>query len=84
MPPSSSPIVRPWTTGSLRVVLQRVKDIAHGLAGSGGVFGFDLLSDKAAKLEDAAAACLMEGGGVDAVKLAISALLLEIDATPLD
>lgn len=67
-----------------RVVLQRVKDIAHGLAGSGGVFGFDLLSDKAAKLEDAAAACLMEGGGVDAVKLAISALLLEIDVTPLD
>jgi CheY-like chemotaxis protein len=33
--------------------LARIRSIAHGLAGSGGIFGFDEISDAAATLEEA-------------------------------
>jgi CheY-like chemotaxis protein len=40
--------------------LAMIRSIAHGLAGSGGIFGFDELSDAAATLEEAV---ILESGG---------------------
>jgi two-component system OmpR family response regulator len=65
------------------VVLCRIKDIGHGLAGSGGVLGFHLLSSEAASLEDAAAARMNGDGALADVRKAIDALLAQIDATPM-
>jgi CheY-like chemotaxis protein/HPt (histidine-containing phosphotransfer) domain-containing protein len=65
------------------VVLRRIKDIAHSLAGSSSILGFHLLSSEAASLEDAAAA-RMNGDGVPAdIRKAIDALIAQIDAMPM-
>jgi CheY-like chemotaxis protein len=40
--------------------LAEIRSIAHGLAGSGGIFGFDEISDAAATLEEAV---ILESGG---------------------
>jgi CheY-like chemotaxis protein len=40
--------------------LAKIRSIAHGLAGSGGIFGFDEISDAAATLEEAV---ILECGG---------------------
>jgi CheY-like chemotaxis protein len=40
--------------------LAKIRSIAHGLAGSGGLFGFDEISDAAATLEEAV---ILESGG---------------------
>jgi CheY-like chemotaxis protein/HPt (histidine-containing phosphotransfer) domain-containing protein len=65
------------------LVLHRIKDIAHSLAGSGGVFGFHLLSSEAASLEDAAVARMNGDGALAAVRKSIDALLAQIEATPM-
>jgi Hpt domain len=65
------------------VALRRIRNIAHGLAGTGGVFGFDLLSSEAEALEDAVAARMNGSGGLADIRKTIDALLAEIDATPM-
>ena len=42
--------------------LDRIKRIAHGLSGAGGIYGFAEISDAAATLEDAAIAELADAG----------------------
>src|SRR6202051_391713 len=42
--------------------LDRIKRIAHGLSGAGGIYGFAEISDAAAALEDAAMGALGESG----------------------
>ena len=65
------------------IVLRRIKDIAHSLAGCGGVFGFHLLSSEATSLEEAVAARMNGDGAVADVRTAIDALLAQIEATPM-
>jgi CheY-like chemotaxis protein len=54
--------------------LARIKEIAHGLAGSGGIFGFPEVSLAAAKLEDAAVALLNGAGSAGDVEHALTKL----------
>jgi CheY-like chemotaxis protein len=56
-------------------VLTEIRNIAHGLAGAGGIYGFAEISDVAAKLEDAAAIALAAPGYVEAVEYALDLLL---------
>ncbi len=65
------------------VALRRIRDIAHGLAGAGGVFGFEQLSSEAEALEDAIIAQINGHGALGDVRNAIGAVLAEIDAMPL-
>ncbi|MFZ0559786.1 MAG: response regulator [Methylovirgula sp.] len=65
------------------VALRRIRDIAHGLAGTGGVFGFEQLSGEAEALEDAIIAQIDGHGALGDIRNAIGALLAEIDAMPL-
>jgi CheY-like chemotaxis protein len=55
--------------------LDRIKRIAHGLSGAGGIYGFAELSDAAAALEDAAMAELADSGSGDETDLALDGLL---------
>src|ERR1700688_2297334 len=56
--------------------LDRIKRIAHGLSGAGGIYGFAEISDAAAALEDAAIAELADTGPGDETDLALDGLLL--------
>jgi two-component system OmpR family response regulator len=59
--------------------LNRIKHIAHGLAGAGGIYGFAQLSDAAAALEDAVIAELADpdlGGETD---LALDGLIFQAE-----
>jgi CheY-like chemotaxis protein/HPt (histidine-containing phosphotransfer) domain-containing protein len=51
--------------------LARIRSIAHGLAGSGGIFGFDEISDAAAALEEAV---ILAGNGSGTISNIGSAL----------
>jgi two-component system OmpR family response regulator len=53
----------------------RIKEIAHGLAGSGGIFDFPKISIDAGTLEDAVTAFIEGHGTIDGVTDAIVALL---------
>lgn len=53
----------------------RIKEIAHGLAGSGGIFDFPDISVDAGTLEDAVTALINGPGNIDDVTDAIAALL---------
>src|ERR1700676_574654 len=55
--------------------LDRIKRIAHGLSGAGGIYGFAEISDAAATLEDAAIAELADAGPGDETDLALDGLL---------
>jgi two-component system OmpR family response regulator len=55
--------------------LDRIKRIAHGLSGAGGIYGFAEISDAAAALEDAAIAELADSGPCDETDLALDGLL---------
>jgi HPt (histidine-containing phosphotransfer) domain-containing protein len=59
--------------------LDQIRDIAHRLAGSAGIFGFDELGDAAADLEDAVIANLEGRGSIEAAVQTIDRLLLELD-----
>jgi hypothetical protein len=65
---------------NLSAALQCIKEIAHGLSGSGGIFGFDLVSAEAARLEEACLACVEGHEGLEKIKSAIHTLLVEIEA----
>ena len=63
--------------------LAEIKHIAHGLAGAGGIFGFDEISDTAAALEEAVIVELkLNGSGtVEGIARAIDCLLTCIETT---
>jgi response regulator RpfG family c-di-GMP phosphodiesterase len=56
--------------------LDRIKRIAHGLSGAGGIYGFAEISDAAAALEDAVIAELADSGPGEETDLALDGLLL--------
>jgi CheY-like chemotaxis protein len=58
--------------------LDRIKCIAHGLSGAGGIYGFAELSNAAADLEDAAIAELADSGIGGETDLALDRLLLHV------
>ena len=53
----------------------RIREIAHGLAGAAGLFGFDQISDDAAALEEAVVARLGRDGSSKDVTHALDSLL---------
>jgi HPt (histidine-containing phosphotransfer) domain-containing protein len=55
--------------------LSRIKRMAHGLSGAGGIYGFAELSDAAAALEDAVIAELADTGAGDQTDLALDAMI---------
>jgi two-component system OmpR family response regulator len=59
--------------------LDRIKRIAHGLSGAGGIYGFAEISDAAAALEDAAIAELADGGPGEATELALDGLIFHAE-----
>jgi CheY-like chemotaxis protein len=59
--------------------LEQVKNIAHGLAGAGGIFGFPEISDRSADLVRTADAMLHGTGSASEVERALDSLLAEID-----
>jgi len=55
--------------------LDRIKRIAHGLSGAGGIYGFAEISDAAVALEDAVIAELADSGPGEETDLALDGLL---------
>jgi two-component system OmpR family response regulator len=55
--------------------LDRIKHVAHGLAGAGGIYGFAEISDAAAALEDAVMAELADPGAGGDTDLALDGLI---------
>ncbi len=65
---------------TLPSVLRRIRELAHGLAGAGGIFGFPQISDAASELENAA---VNELDGVKApqeLERALERLLTSLEA----
>jgi len=58
----------------------RIREIAHGLAGAAGVFGFDQISNEASALEDAVVARLAGGGTFKELTHAIDSLMSRLEA----
>jgi CheY-like chemotaxis protein len=63
----------------LSSTLDRIKRIAHNLAGAGGVYGFAQISDAAAALEDAAITELADPGSGDQTDLALDGLIFHTE-----
>jgi CheY-like chemotaxis protein len=61
-----------------------IRHIAHGLAGAGGIFGFNEISDAAAAVEEAVIVELNGSGTVEGVASTLDRLLecLEMNSTP--
>jgi CheY-like chemotaxis protein len=59
--------------------LDRIKYIAHGLSGAGGIYGFAEISDAAAALEDAIIAQLADPGPSEETDLALDRLILHAE-----
>ena len=55
--------------------LTRIKHIAHGLAGSGGIYGFFEISDAAGALEEAAIAGMSNPSSADGINFALDRLI---------
>jgi two-component system OmpR family response regulator len=55
--------------------LDRIKRIAHGLSGAGGIYGYAEISDAAAELEDAVIAELSDPGLGEATDVALDGLI---------
>jgi two-component system OmpR family response regulator len=55
--------------------LDRIKRVAHGLSGAGGIYGFAVLSDAAAALEDAAMDEVAGAGAGEATDRALDSLI---------
>ena len=60
--------------------LVAIRNIAHGLAGAGGIFGFDDISDAAAALEEAVALERDGSGTVGAIGAALDRVLVCVSA----
>jgi len=58
-----------------------IRQIAHGLAGAGGIFGFSEISDAAAALEEATIAEPDGSGSVDATALALAGLFACVETS---
>jgi CheY-like chemotaxis protein len=63
----------------LQSTLDRIKRIAHGLSGAGGIYGFAEISDAAAALEDAIIAELADPGPSEETDLALDGLILHAE-----
>jgi two-component system OmpR family response regulator len=61
--------------GRTKGTLDRIKHVAHGLSGAGGIYGFAEISDAAADLEDAVIAELADPDSCGETDLALDALL---------
>jgi CheY-like chemotaxis protein len=59
--------------------LDRIKHIAHGLSGAGGIYGFAEISDAAAALEDAAIAELADPGHHGETDVALDCLIVQAE-----
>jgi CheY-like chemotaxis protein len=59
--------------------LAGIRNIAHGLAGAGGIFGFSEISDTAATLEEAIIVKCDDSGSVEGIASALDRLLTCID-----
>jgi two-component system OmpR family response regulator len=59
----------------IKGTLDRIRHIAHSLAGAGGIYGYAEISDAAANLEDAVIAELADPGSCAETDLALDALL---------
>jgi len=59
--------------------LDRIKRIAHGLAGAAGIYGFAQVSEAAAALEDAVIAELADSGSGDETDLALDGLIFHAE-----
>jgi CheY-like chemotaxis protein/HPt (histidine-containing phosphotransfer) domain-containing protein len=64
--------------GQRPAAVEEIRSIAHSLAGSAGLFGFDQIGDEAALLEDAAIETLRGGAGGDGVERELDSLLRSI------
>jgi CheY-like chemotaxis protein/HPt (histidine-containing phosphotransfer) domain-containing protein len=60
-------------------VLDRIKRIAHGLSGAGGIYGFAEISDAAAALEDAIIAELADPGDGEETGVALDSLIFHAE-----
>ena len=60
--------------------LTRVREIAHGLAGAAGLFGFDQISRNAAALEEAVVSKLAGGSGPEELTQALDQLVTQLKA----
>jgi two-component system OmpR family response regulator len=60
-----------------RSTRDRIRHIAHGLSGAGGIYGFSEISEAAADLEDALVAELAEPRSNDAIVFALDRLISE-------
>jgi HPt (histidine-containing phosphotransfer) domain-containing protein len=71
-----------WSAKKLNspTVLTRIKDIAHGLAGAGGIFGFPQISSAAATLEEAVTIRLNGAGRLREVERSLERLLTGLAA----
>jgi CheY-like chemotaxis protein len=63
-------------------ILAGMKEIAHGLAGAGGIFGFPDISSAAAAIEEAIIAKSDGAGATAAIASALRCLLACVDRTP--
>jgi CheY-like chemotaxis protein len=70
-----------WSAKELKSppVLTRIKDIAHGLAGAAGIFGFPQISSAAATLEEAVMVQLHGAGTLRGVERALEKLLTSLE-----
>ena len=57
----------------------RIREIAHGLAGAAGLFGFNQISSDAAALEEAVVAKLGGEGSAQDLTLALDGLMSRLD-----
>jgi CheY-like chemotaxis protein len=64
--------------GTAQAALERVRSIAHGIAGTGSIFGLMALSRAAADLEAAVNARLEGKGSLDDIEHAIATLIAQI------
>jgi chemotaxis protein histidine kinase CheA len=78
-----SALARHWSAlkdgTSLPASLAAIGGIAHGLAGAGGIFGFDEIGDAAAALEDAVTSERDGSGTVEEVGFALDRLLISAE-----
>lgn len=66
---------------SAPAALTRIRNIAHSIAGGGGIFGLAVMSREASELEAIANALLEGAGAMDAVRQAVNVLIARVEGT---